>query len=813
MTHRRHIIFLGPFSVYVLISLACTIQIPAEEPTAAPTIAVAIIDAPTNTPTQTPTLTLTPTPTLTPSPTPEPAVRLHEAERAVHDGNFDAAIAEYQGVLSGSSTGELAEDAQFGLGRISLLQGDLLSAENALTQFIDLYDDHDRVADAWFMLGDARYAANNYTGAIDAYRQYLDLRGDVIESYVQDRIADAYTAAGDRDDATEALERAILVSPNTSIAAAQREKLALLYRLKGDNDDAIDQYRAILNFAQIASYRAQVMLLLGQTLIDDNDDSGYDVFTDLINTYPRSGEAHEALVALVNADVPSDPFQRGLVNYYAGQYTAAVAALSNFIDSTEDHGDAHYYLGLSYREAGNYASAITQFESLIDDHPDSSFFGEAWIAKAVAQSNAGDLNGAIDTLQQFAEEYPSARLAPNALNRAGLLLERAGDYEQAADLYRTTQDVYPDYEAAPDALYAAGINDYRANRVQAARNAWIELSDTYQATTFYAAALLWQGKLLLDAGDIENAQDRLERATQADPFGYYGIRAAELSNQQPILSSPPATFDIDPDADRLAAETWLAGWAQPESAEANLGDLPADVQQDGRFQRGVELWRLGRTDQAKSEFENLRQALADEPLALYPLSLYWRDIGLYRSSLLAAARLITISPAKNAANAPVFIARLAYPIYYADLLLPETEKYNLDPLLMFALMRQESLFEGFATSSAFANGLMQVVPSTGREIAAALGWPNYTTSDLHKPYVSVAFGTYYLAQQRDLFDGDLYAALAAYNGGPGNALRWNDASGGDPDLFLETITLLETRSYLLRIREHLAMYQRLYGSE
>jgi soluble lytic murein transglycosylase len=813
MTHRRHLAFLGPLILYALISLACTIQIPAEEPVVAPTTAVAIVVDPTDTSTHTPTLTLTPTPTLTPSPTPPPAVRLHEAERAVHDGDFDAAIAEYQGVLSGSSADALTEQAQFGLGRISLIKGDLLTAENALTQFIDSHPENDRLADAWFMLGEARYAANNYTGAIDAYRQYLTLRGDVIESYVQERIGDAYTAAGDRDAAVEALERAIVVAPNTSIAAAQREKLALLYRLSGDNDEAVNQYRAILDFAQIASYRAHVMLSLGQTLIDDGDDSGYAVFTELINTYPRTGEAHEALVALVNAGAPVDPFQRGLVNYYAGQYTAAVAAFSAFIDATEDHGDAHYYLGLSYREAGNYASAIAQFETLIDDHPDSAFFGEAWIAIAVAQSNAGDLNGAVNTLQQFAEEYPSARLAPNALNRAGVLLERAADYERAADLYRTTQDVYPDDEAAPDALYAAGVNDYRANRVQAARNAWIELSDTYPATTFYAAALLWQGKLLLNAGDIDNAQELLDRAAQAEPFGYYGIRAAEMRDQRAILSSPPAALDIDPDADRLAAETWLAGWAQPESAEANLGDLPVEVQQDGRFQRGAELWRLGRIDQAKSEFENLRQALADDPLALYALSLYWRDIGLYRSSLLAAVRLIAISPAKNAANAPVFIARLAYPIYYADLLVPKAEQYSLDPLLMFALMRQESLFEGFATSSAFANGLMQVVPSTGREIAAALGWPNYTTSDLHKPYVSVAFGAYYLAQQRDLFDGDLYAALAAYNGGPGNALRWHDASGGDPDLFLETITLLETRTYLLRIREHLAMYQRLYAAE
>jgi soluble lytic murein transglycosylase len=179
---------------------------------------------------------------------------------------------------------------------------------------------------------------------------------------------------------------------------------------------------------------------------------------------------------------------------------------------------------------------------------------------------------------------------------------------------------------------------------------------------------------------------------------------------------------------------------------------------------------------------------------------------------MAAARLIVISPARSADQAPVFVARLAYPTYYADRVVAEAERRGLDPLLMFALIRQESLFEGIAVSSAFANGLMQIIPSTGREIAAALDWPNYATRDLYRPYVSITFGTYYLARQRDYFDGDLYAALAAYNGGAGNTLRWHDAAGGDPDLFLESITLNETRTYLLRIREHLAMYQRLYGA-
>ena len=136
---------------------------------------------------------------------------------------------------------------------------------------------------------------------------------------------------------------------------------------------------------------------------------------------------------------------------------------------------------------------------------------------------------------------------------------------------------------------------------------------------------------------------------------------------------------------------------------------------------------------------------------------------------------------------------------------------SFDPLFLYSVLRQESLFEPFAASSASASGLMQIIPATGQEIASALGWPDYSRTDLYKPYVSIKFGTYYLARQRDGLDGDLYAALAAYNGGPGNAVRWKSASGGDPDLFYETVSYNETRLYIRRIVEYYEMYKKLYG--
>jgi soluble lytic murein transglycosylase len=166
----------------------------------------------------------------------------------------------------------------------------------------------------------------------------------------------------------------------------------------------------------------------------------------------------------------------------------------------------------------------------------------------------------------------------------------------------------------------------------------------------------------------------------------------------------------------------------------------------------------------------------------------------------------------NAFSSPRFLARLAYPIYFADLITAEAERYGYDPLLQFALIRQESLYESFATSTAVAQGLSQVIPDTGAYIAGQLAWPDFQNEDLYRPYVGIAFGAYYLAQQLEVFDGYIPAALSAYNAGPGNAARWYAQVPDDLDRYHEAVNFAETRLYIERIYTGQSIYRYLYGT-
>jgi soluble lytic murein transglycosylase len=126
-------------------------------------------------------------------------------------------------------------------------------------------------------------------------------------------------------------------------------------------------------------------------------------------------------------------------------------------------------------------------------------------------------------------------------------------------------------------------------------------------------------------------------------------------------------------------------------------------------------------------------------------------------------------------------------------------------------VRQESLFDAGIGSQAGAQGLAQVMPSTGEWIASQLGETSFSYGDLLRPCVSVRYGVWYLAQQFTYLGGDAFAALAAYNAGPGNAAAWRDLANGDPDLFFETIAFSETRRYLSTVLPNYYHYRRLYG--
>ncbi len=808
---RRPKLALWALSILIAAALSCSVPSDLTPP---PLFAT---DTPT--PTLTPTSTPTPTPTPAPTPTPDPGEWLSDAARAMQDGDYETATELYLGLLALPLNEESTAQVRLGLGTAYLRDGDYPRAADALHDFLTTHPESDLAPDGHFLLAEALIGADEPLTATEEYRAYLSA-GTVITAYVDQWIGDALYAGGAYLPAVEAYEAALTEVPDRSFEVGVREKLALVQVALEDYPAAVAQYDAILDVAQIHAYRARIEHQAAETLILAGEtEAGYDRHLVVVENYPTEHYAYLSLVELVEAGRTVDDFLRGVVDYYGGAYGPAVEAFYRYMRTYPEtyFGDAHWYAGLAYLAAGSPELAADEFQTLIESRPENEHWGHAWMDLAEAQGDAGYASAAIVTYQEFATTAPDHPRAPEALWEAAQLLERAGELQAAAAAYRDCHTAYPDSDYSPPALFRSGLHSYQLDKFADAAAAWDTLTAAYPASSYSPAALLWLGKLSLAQENNEAAKAAFEEASTADPAGYYGLRAADLATDPLSLSFPPTQYapDYDAVAAQAEAEEWLAGWLGLDEAvtsSKHLSKLDHDLAADPRLQRGLELWRLGRFEEAKWELDPLRYATRSDALTQYQLALLFRDVGLYRSAILCAVRVVSLSPANTVLETPAFIARLAYPTYHEDLVLHNARESDLDPLLVFALIRQESLFESLATSTASAHGLMQVIPPTGAQIAAELGWPpDYETADLYRPYVSLRFGTYYLAQQRDRFDDRLDVALSAYNGGPFRAERWLETTGDDPDLFLELITLHEPRLYIQRIKEHLAVYRALYG--
>ncbi len=136
-----------------------------------------------------------------------------------------------------------------------------------------------------------------------------------------------------------------------------------------------------------------------------------------------------------------------------------------------------------------------------------------------------------------------------------------------------------------------------------------------------------------------------------------------------------------------------------------------------------------------------------------------------------------------------------------------------DDALVLAMMRQESGFDQMAVSRAGALGYLQLMPATARTVAKRLGLPYSKARLTNDPDYNLTLGRAFIAKLLDNYDGSYALALAAYNAGPSRVRRWvrlyGDPRKGDIDIidWIELIPISETRNYVQRVMEAVAIYR------
>ena len=158
--------------------------------------------------------------------------------------------------------------------------------------------------------------------------------------------------------------------------------------------------------------------------------------------------------------------------------------------------------------------------------------------------------------------------------------------------------------------------------------------------------------------------------------------------------------------------------------------------------------------------------------------------------------------------------RYRYPLAFWATIRKIAQERDLDPYLVLALIRQESIFDPRALSPASAFGLMQLLPSTAVRTAAQLGLPPPPPENLYEPELNLTLGTHYLKELLRRYPNNPAKALAAYNAGENAVARWEkQIAAEDEEEFIERIPYRETRLYVKLVLRNHRIYRRIYEAK
>ncbi len=327
------------------------------------------------------------------------------------------------------------------------------------------------------------------------------------------------------------------------------------------------------------------------------------------------------------------------------------------------------------------------------------------------------------------------------------------------------------------ARFRLGLAWYAAGRRDSAASALAALRTEDRGGWVGRAARYWMARIALEHGEPSGAAE-LHAIAAAEPTGYLGVRAREL----------------------LGEPLELAADSAPPAAGSRLD--PGSVA--GRIRLLV---TVGLAAEARAEALGWVADTGASQAALAAAGAAAAAAGFGREAVLLGDAARSHGPLTRA------VAEAFYPLPWWGVIEGESAEACIDPLLMAAIIRQESRFQSFARSRAGARGLSQMEPRTARDISRRLGLRPWPGPLLDVPDFNLHLGTRYVRERMARGPLPLHVLIAAFNAGAGRLTQWQGwPEFRDPDLFVERLSVSETRDYVRNVYANYAWYRRLYGT-
>ena len=767
-----------------------------------------------------PTTTPTAAPSLTPTLSPTPYIAAENMDLLIL-GDYDLANHNILKRLSDTKDSVEILKAQTDMIELLYLKEDYDSC-------LKLMDDIQNTINAMQEKPSEILAKSNYIHAqcaahagegstvIESLDKYIAYRPDTpLNSEVFKQIAYAYRNIEDYEMFRKYIGRAEEKNPET-INDYVKLDIAVSFSLSGNHDEAIKQLLELYSSSTDDNIKAASDYYLGVAYEAIGlQDQVILRYQDGVNSFPKSYYSYLMLVWLIDKNQTVSDYQRGLINYYVGQYALANDSFRRYVKNEPGNdGASWYYIGICQMNLGDYEGALSSFTKVIEDYPENRYYVSAWDESAYVQWVYLDrFKPAAKTLTDYVAKHPDQSDSASFLFEAGRILERGNYLRDAAKTWSRLIDEYPLYENSKNALFLAAISSYRIADYETALAYLNRLLLVSGIPDDQAQANFWIAKVYQKRGDTYNMNRHLEKAAEQSKTGYYSLRASELLQRKSYLStSVDYDLNIDLNSEKLIADQWMLltfGLEEPALTDDSA------YRDDKDYLIGREYYMLGEYYLASVHFERLQEKLSDQPAASYVFLKEMVDKKIYNASAYLSRQILTAAGLyedDRTLDVPNYFNHIRFGSWYTNYVIESCSTYDISPFILYAVMKQESMYNPWVTSSAGARGLMQIMPETGAEIAKSLHWPpNYTAADLTRVPVSINFGASYLRRVNTYFDKNNAAMLAAYNGGSGNTQQWLNHANSDPDLLFEIIRFQETKNYVRNIYRNTKIYDWLYA--
>ena len=445
-----------------------------------------------------------------------------------------------------------------------------------------------------------------------------------------------------------------------------------------------------------------------------------------------------------------------------------------------------YRTGRGFELGKKRAEAIAAYQQLVSAFPDAKETGSALLQLA----KMSQTTDALTYLNQVISRFPAQ--AGEALVQKAEILDALQSNKSAAQTRQLLLTQYGNSDAAAEYRWKVALARAAAKDYQGAWQ-WAQPIPIQNPKSILAPrAGFWIGKWAVQLGRQRDAKAAFEYVLSQFPQSYYAWRAAA------ILGLDVGNFNT---VRQLAPEVLPPQRPMLPTGSATLKEL---------YQLGQDLdaWTLW-----QAEFQNDMQPTVAEQFTdgLMRLAVGENLVGIAKISTLEDRETPQEQAQYQTLSQQLAYWQARYPFPFLKEIETWSKQRQVNPLLVTALIRQESRFEPKIRSVAGAVGLMQVMPETGKWIAEKIKLKQY---NLENPNDNVQMGTWFLNYTQREYDNNSLLAVASYNAGTGNVSKWLRQLGKrDPDEFVEAIPFDETRGYVRQVFGNYWNYLRLYNPE